>query len=98
MYTGLIANRYAKALAAYAAAGGEERRTYDEVKRLIGCYREDATLREALFSPVLSAEKILFRGEVLSLLNNFAPRLLVSLPPAAFAAQQNFCCSGTKGA
>ena len=57
MYTGLIANRYAKALAAYAAAGGEERRTYDEVKRLIGCYREDATLREALFSPVLSAEK-----------------------------------------
>lgn len=57
MYTGLIANRYAKALAAYAAAGGEERRTYDEVKRLIGYYREDATLREALFSPVLSAEK-----------------------------------------
>ena len=57
MYTGLIANRYAKALAAYAAAGGEEQRTYDEVKRLIGCYREDTTLREALFSPILSAEK-----------------------------------------
>ena len=35
MYTGLIASRYASALAEFSAANGDEERTYDEVRRLI---------------------------------------------------------------
>ena len=33
-----------------------------------------------------------------AILYNFSKYFLGNLPPAAFAAQQNFCCSGTKGA
>lgn len=51
MYTGLIASRYASALAEFSAANGDEERTYDEVRRLIGLYRRDRSLRDVLFSP-----------------------------------------------
>lgn len=63
MYTGLIARRYATALADFAAANGEERRVYDEVRRLAAVYRTDLSLRDALLSPVLpaAAKEALFR-------------------------------------
>ena len=63
MYTGLIARRYATALADFAAANGEERRVYDEVRHLAAVYRTDPSLRDALLSPVLSAaaKEALFR-------------------------------------
>ncbi|WP_295938557.1 ATP synthase F1 subunit delta [uncultured Alistipes sp.] len=53
MYTGLIANRYATALLEFAAENDEERRTYDEVRQLIGAYEKNRTIRSLLFSPVL---------------------------------------------
>lgn len=56
MYTGLIAKRYATALADFAAANGEERRTFDEVQRLVDAYDGDPSVRAALFSPVLPVE------------------------------------------
>ena len=56
MYTGLIASRYASALAEFSAANGDEERTYDEVRRLIGLYRRDRSLRDVLFSPVVGDE------------------------------------------
>ena len=56
MYTGLIASRYASALAEFSAANGDEERTYDEVRRLIGLYRRDRSLRDMLFSPVVGDE------------------------------------------
>ena len=56
MYTGLIASRYASALAEFSAANGNEERTYDEVRRLIGLYRRDRSLRDVLFSPVVGDE------------------------------------------
>ncbi len=56
MYTGLIASRYASALAEFSAANGDEGRTYDEVRRLIGLYRRDRSLRDVLFSPVVGDE------------------------------------------
>ena len=46
MYTGLIASRYASALAEFSAANGDEERTYDEVRRLIGLYRRVRLARE----------------------------------------------------
>lgn len=55
MYTGLIAARYATALADFAAANGEERAVYDDVMRLIAVYGEDMSVRTALYSPVLPA-------------------------------------------
>ncbi|WP_418422883.1 F0F1 ATP synthase subunit delta [Alistipes sp.] len=55
MYTGLIATRYATALADFAAANGEERAVYDDVRRLIAAYGEDVSVRAALYSPVLPA-------------------------------------------
>ena len=63
MYTGLIARRYATALAGFAAANGEERRVYDEVRHLAAVYRTDLSLRDALLSPVLpaAAKEALFR-------------------------------------
>ena len=63
MYTGLIARRYATALADFAAANGEERRVYDEVRHLAAVYRTDPSLRDALLSPVLpaAAKEALFR-------------------------------------
>ena len=63
MYTGLIARRYATALADFAAANGEERRVYDEVRHLAAVYRTDLSLRDALLSPVLpaAAKSALFR-------------------------------------
>ena len=48
MYTGLIASRYASALAEFSAANGNEERTYDEVRRLIGLYRRGRSLRDVL--------------------------------------------------
>ena len=56
MYIGLIAKRYAKALLEYATVNQDESQTYEEVQRLITCYRQDLTIREALFSPVLSED------------------------------------------
>ena len=63
MYTGLIARRYATALAGFAAANGEERRVYDAVRHLAAVYRTDLSLRDALLSPVLpaAAKEALFR-------------------------------------
>ena len=49
MRSGLIASRYASALAEFSAANGDEERTYDEVRRLIGLYRRDRSLRDVLF-------------------------------------------------
>ena len=63
MDTGLIAKRYATALADFAAANGEEQRVYDEVQHLIAVYKTEPSLRDALFSPVLpvTAKEALFR-------------------------------------
>ena len=47
MYTGLIASRYASALAEFSAANGDEERTYDEVRRLIGFYRPSSATRRS---------------------------------------------------
>ena len=54
MYTGLIAKRYATALADFAAGNGEEQQVRDEVERLVVFYRNDRRMRDTLFSPVLS--------------------------------------------
>ncbi len=56
MYIGLIAKRYATALAEFATANGEESRTYKEVQELIRYYRENYSLRNTLSSPILPAE------------------------------------------
>lgn len=56
MYIGSIARRYATALADFAAANGEERTVYDDVQRLNAIWREDPSIRVALFSPVLPDE------------------------------------------
>lgn len=53
MYTGLIAKRYATALADFAAGNGEEQQVRDEVERLVVFYRNDRRMRDTLFSPVL---------------------------------------------
>ncbi len=82
MDTGLIARRYATALADFAAANGEERRVCDEAERLASAYRVDSSLREALFSPVLpaAAKEALFRqvleGEVSRTLDGFVSLVL----------------------
>lgn len=54
MYTGLIARRYATALADFAAANGEEERVREEVGELIKLYQADHSLRMELTSPVLN--------------------------------------------
>jgi len=55
MYTGLIAGRYATALADFAAANGDEERTFEDAERLLALL-PDRRLRESLLSPVLRAE------------------------------------------
>ena len=57
MYIGLIARRYAMALAKFAEANGEEKRTYDDMLQLIARYREVPDVRVTFFSPVLSVER-----------------------------------------
>lgn len=54
MDTGLIASRYARALVEYAASRNEEVETYGEVRKLIGAFRSERTLRDVLLSPVLA--------------------------------------------
>lgn len=82
MYTGLIAKRYATALIDFAAANAELPRVYDEVRLLIDAYRSDASIRAALFSPVLPAEAKLavvrqsFDGPVSRSLDSFV-RLVI---------------------
>ena len=63
MYTGLIARRYATALAEFAEQEGQDREVYDEVSRWNALYESDASIREQLMSPVLSkeAKQTLFR-------------------------------------
>lgn len=55
MDSGLIAKRYATALAGFAAANGEERCVCDEAQRLLDIDRADSPLRKAMLSPILSA-------------------------------------------
>lgn len=82
METGSIARRYATALADFAAANGEEQRVYDEVRHLTDVYAADPSLREALFSPVLSdaAKQALLRqvldGAVSRTLDGFVSLVL----------------------
>ncbi len=57
MYVGLIATRYATALDEFASANGEERRTYEEVLRLMAYYQADFDLRALFFSPVLPEQE-----------------------------------------
>lgn len=82
MYTGLIATRYARALADFAAANGEERKVYDEVLHLIAVYETDPSIQEALFSPVLpaTAKQALFwqvsDGRISRTLNGFIALVL----------------------
>lgn len=77
MYIGLIAKRYATALAEFAAANGEESHTYKEVQELIRYYREDNSLRNALSSPVLSVKtkadivRQLFKQSICTSLDKF---------------------------
>ena len=63
METGLIARRYATALADYAGQEGQEQQVYDQVIRWIALYQEDKSVREQLTSPVLKKEvkQALFR-------------------------------------
>lgn len=56
MYTGLIAKRYARALAAFAGAGGREEAVYEQVRRLAASCDGYPQVREVLSSPVLGAE------------------------------------------
>lgn len=82
MYTGLIAARYATALADFAAANGEECTVYDDVLRLIAVYGEDVSVRTALYSPVLpaAAKQALLRqaldGKVCPTLDRFIELVL----------------------
>lgn len=55
MDTGLIAKRYATALADFAVANGEEQQVYDEVQHLITVYQTELSFRDALLSSVLPA-------------------------------------------
>ena len=70
MYTGLIAKRYATALADFAEQEGQERQVYEEVLRWNARYEKDNSIREQLTLPILSkeAKQALFRewmgGEV----------------------------------
>lgn len=66
MYTGLIAKRYATALADFATSNDEEPLVRDEVERLTVVYRNDRTMRDVLFSPVVSiASKKAFLWQML---------------------------------
>lgn len=56
MDTGLIARRYARALADYAEANREMSRTADEASRFIAIYNRSDELREILTSPVVDAD------------------------------------------
>lgn len=56
MDTGLIARRYARALADYAESNGEMTRTADEAVTFVEAYGRIAELRDALTSPVLTAD------------------------------------------
>lgn len=56
MYTGLIAKRYATALADFAAARGEERVVFDEARRLALCMAEAQQFRTALIAPTIDIE------------------------------------------
>ena len=57
MYTGLIAKRYATALADYAEQCDEEREVYDEVKQLVCCYKQNSAFRTMLDMPMLKTEE-----------------------------------------
>ena len=82
MYTGLIARRYATALADFAAANGEEQWVYGEVLHLIASYKKDPSIRDILFSPVApdAVKLALFRqeldGEVSRTLDEFISLVL----------------------
>lgn len=56
MDTGLIARRYARALADYAEANGELTRTAEEASEFIVAYNGIRELREVLSSPVVGEE------------------------------------------
>lgn len=56
MYTGLIARRYATALADYAEQEGQDRQVYEEVLHWNARYEKDGSIKEHLTSPILSKE------------------------------------------
>ncbi len=56
MYTGLIARRYATALADFAEQQGQDQQVFQEVMRWNTLYAQDRSIREKLASPVLSAQ------------------------------------------
>lgn len=56
MDTGLIARRYARALADYADSKGEMKRAAEEASALADAYKRIGELREVLASPVVDAE------------------------------------------
>lgn len=56
MYTGLIARRYATALADFAEQEGQDRQVYEEVLHWNACYNKDGSIKEYLTSPILSKE------------------------------------------
>ncbi len=56
MDTGLIARRYARALADFAETNGEMSRTADEAAHFMALYNRSKELRETLASPVLPAD------------------------------------------
>ncbi len=56
MDTGLIARRYARALADFAESNDEMSRTADEAAHFVTVYIRSKELRESLASPVLPAE------------------------------------------
>jgi F-type H+-transporting ATPase subunit delta len=77
MYTGLIARRYAIALADFAEQEGQDREVYNEVLRWNALYESEASIREQLTSPILAkeAKQALFRqwmgGEISPSLDRF---------------------------
>ncbi len=63
MHTGLIARRYATALADFAEQNEQDSQVYEEVLRWNALYESDSNIREQLASPVLprEAKQVLFR-------------------------------------
>lgn len=57
MYAGLIAKRYATALADYAVERGEERAIYEQARRLALCMAEARPLVAALVAPTIDIEQ-----------------------------------------
>ena len=77
MYLGVIARRYATALADCAVQRDEENRTFDEAGKLLDLMKSDKRLRQALSSPILRGDaksamlKQTFKQPMCSALDDF---------------------------